>query len=186
MRWSGIIAPGRDKAPIKMSVAEFPPRIAQPPADLARPADRPIRFVLTIEQAAYLALFVLARPVVGAQAANLTALLLTAIANTAANRRLTFGIRGAAGAGRAQALGLVVFGLGLALTSGSLLLLHALAPGASRLAEVLLLLAANAVATLVRFVLLRGWVFRARHAPLVRPAGPVLPGTVVPELESSR
>ena len=45
---------------------------------------------------AYLALFLLLRGVVGAQAANLVALLLTAVANTAANRRLTFGIRGGA------------------------------------------------------------------------------------------
>ena len=30
----------------------------------------------------------------GAQLANLTALMLTAVANTAANRRLTFGVRG--------------------------------------------------------------------------------------------
>ena len=58
---------------------------------------------------------------VGAQVANLVALLLTAVANTAANRRLTFGVRGRGGAARHQAQGLVVFALGLALTSGSLL-----------------------------------------------------------------
>ena len=61
----------------------------------------------------------------GAQPANLVALLLTAVANTAANRRLTFGVSGRAGAGRHQVQGLAVFGLGLALTSGSLALLHA-------------------------------------------------------------
>ena len=48
------------------------------------------------------------------------ALLVTAVGNTAPNRRLTFGVRGAANAGRHQAQGLVVFALGLALTSGSL------------------------------------------------------------------
>jgi putative flippase GtrA len=135
---------------------------------------------------AYLLLFVAARPVLGAQAANLVALLLTALANTAANRRLTFGIHGPDGAGRAHALGLVVFGLGLALTSGSLALLHALAPGASRVAEVLLLLLANAVATLVRFLLLRGWVFRTRPAAAASAPPAVLPSPAVPELESSR
>ena len=134
---------------------------------------------------AYLLLFVVARPVLGAQAANLVALLLTAVANTAANRRLTFGIRGPDGAGRAHALGLVVFALGLALTSGSLVLLHTLAPGASWFAEVLLLLVANALATLLRFVLMRGWVFHPRHvAASAHPVG--LPSPVVPELESSR
>jgi putative flippase GtrA len=115
---------------------------------------------------AYLAVFVLLRSGMGAQAANLTALLVTAVANTAANRRLTFGIRGGDGALRAQGLGLVVFGLGLALTSGSLALLHALNPAPSRAAELVWLVSANALATLLRFVLFRGWVFRSR-----RPAG---------------
>jgi hypothetical protein len=55
--------------------------------------------------------------------ANLLALLITAVADTAANRRLTFGIRGTDRAGRHQAHGLVVFGIGLTLTSGSLALL---------------------------------------------------------------
>ena len=42
---------------------------------------------------------------IGAQAANLVALLLTAVANTAANRRFTFGIRGGVGAAPAPAAG---------------------------------------------------------------------------------
>jgi putative flippase GtrA len=107
---------------------------------------------------AYLAIFVLLRGVVGAQPANLAALLLTAVANTAANRRLTFGIRGG-GAARAQLQGLVVFSLGLALTSGALWGLHAVTTP-SRTTEVALLLTANAAATLLRFLLFRGWVFR--------------------------
>ena len=43
---------------------------------------------------AYLALYALLRTGVGPQTANLVALLVTAVANTAANRRLTFGVRG--------------------------------------------------------------------------------------------
>src|SRR3954467_15395812 len=86
---------------------------------------------------AYLLLFVLLRGSVGAQAANLSALLLTAVANTAANRRITFGVRGAAGAARAQFQGLVVFGLGLGLTSASLALLHAVDPAPARSTELL-------------------------------------------------
>ena len=69
---------------------------------------------------AYLALYELLRGAFGAQPANLLALLVTAVANTVANRRLTFGLSGHADAGRAQVQGLLVFGLGLALTSGSL------------------------------------------------------------------
>ena len=67
---------------------------------------------------AYILLYAVMRQIMGAQAANTVALLVTAIANTAANRRFTFGVSGAAGAGRHQLQGLVVFALGLALTSG--------------------------------------------------------------------
>ncbi|WP_375482277.1 glycosyltransferase [uncultured Jatrophihabitans sp.] len=110
---------------------------------------------------AYLLLFVLLRGALGAQGANLLALLITAIANTAANRRYTFGVRGS-GHGRHQVQGLVVFGLGLALTSGSLWLLTALSAHPARWVEVVVLVAANLVATALRFVLLRHWVFGRR------------------------
>ena len=60
----------------------------------------------------------------GAQAANAVSLLVTAVANTAVNRRVTFGIRGRAQAGRHQVRGLIAFGIGLALTSGALAVLH--------------------------------------------------------------
>jgi len=113
---------------------------------------------------AYLVLFLLFRSALGAQPANLVALLLTAVANTSANRRLTFGVTGRAGAGRHQLQGLVVFGLGLGLTGGSLALLHALSATAPLGVEVGVLVAANLAATLLRFLLLRVWVFRARTA----------------------
>jgi putative flippase GtrA len=107
---------------------------------------------------AYLLLFLLLRNAVGAQVANFTALLLTAIANTALNRRLTFGIRGRTGVGRHQFEGLIVFGLGLALTSGALALLNgSTAPGL--VLEITVLVLANLAATVLRFLLLRGWVF---------------------------
>jgi glycosyltransferase involved in cell wall biosynthesis len=115
---------------------------------------------------AYAVLYVALRPLLAAQAANALALLLTAIANTAANRRLTFAVRGRSRVVRHQAQGLVVFGLALALTSGSIVALHALAPDAPRAAELAVLTAANLLATLLRFALLRVWVFRAaRSAP---------------------
>src|SRR5436305_603936 len=47
---------------------------------------------------AYVVLFLLLRVPMTAQGANLFGLLVTAVANTAANRRLTFGIRGRRGA----------------------------------------------------------------------------------------
>ena len=63
---------------------------------------------------AFALLFLLLRGPMGAQAANFTALLLTAIANTAANRRVTFGFRGSGGVARHQGQGLLVFFLGWA------------------------------------------------------------------------
>ena len=112
---------------------------------------------------AYLALFVLLRDHTGAQFANLVALLLTAIANTAANRRLTFGVSGS-GHARDQAQGLAVLGLGLALTSGSLATLHALVPAPDRGLEVAVLVTANLMATVLRFVAMRVWMFGPRRS----------------------
>jgi putative flippase GtrA len=109
---------------------------------------------------AYLALYSGLRALVEPQAANALALFATALANTAANRRFTFAIRSNARLVRHQTQGLAVFGAALALTSGSLALLHAFDPAASRSAELAVLVAANLAATVLRFALLRVWVFR--------------------------
>src|SRR5205085_1552011 len=96
----------------------------------------------------------------GAQGANLVSLLVTAIANTAANRRFTFGVRGRHGAGKHQFEGLIVFGLGLALTSGSLALLHSSTdPG--QVAEVVAVVGANlnAAATQSATQSWKAWLF---------------------------
>jgi putative flippase GtrA len=113
---------------------------------------------------AYLLLYALLRNGMGAQGANLLALLVTAIANTAANRRLTFRVRGNDGAWRHQAQGLVVFAVGLGLTSGSLALVHGLSDPSTAV-ELGVLVVANLVATGVRFLLMRIWVFRAARTP---------------------
>ncbi|MFE3718105.1 glycosyltransferase [Streptomyces cyaneofuscatus] len=113
----------------------------------------------------YLALYSLFRLGVGPQLANGGALLVSAVANTAANRRLTFGVRGRSGAVRHQAQGLVVFAIGLALTSGSLAALGVASGSPSHSAELAVLITANLAATVLRFLLLRAWVFPARaHA----------------------
>jgi putative flippase GtrA len=104
---------------------------------------------------AYALLYLLLHSTMGAQAANLTALLLTAVANTAANRAFTFGIRGRGGAARHQMHGLLVFAFGLAITSGSLYVLHRFDPTVDKVVELSSLVVANLVATLVRFVALR-------------------------------
>ncbi|MGW9302354.1 glycosyltransferase [Streptomyces cyaneofuscatus] len=113
----------------------------------------------------YLALYSLFRLGVGPQLANGGALLVSAVANTAANRRLTFGVRGWRGAVRHQAQGLVVFAIGLALTSGSLAALGAATGSPSHSTELAVLITANLAATVLRFLLLRAWVFPARACP---------------------
>jgi putative flippase GtrA len=120
--------------------------------------------------AAFVLLYLLFRGVMMAQAANAASLLVTAIANTAVNRRFTFGIRGRAHATRHQLRGLVAFGVGLAVTSGALAALHATTTRPGRAAEVAVLIAANLAATAVRFMLYRSWVFRGAMDAPVQPA----------------
>ena len=136
---------------------------------------------------AFALLFLGFHPLFGSQAANFLALLITAIGNTWANRWFTFGVTGRVGAVRHQAQGLLVFGVAWAITSGSLVALHAAVPGASAAEDILTLTVANVVATVLRFVLLRGWVFRARraaperaHPRQVGPAGAPAAPTRVP------
>ena len=113
---------------------------------------------------AYVVLFLVLRAIMSAQVANLVSLGVTAVANTAANRRLTFGISGRTNAARHQVKGLIAVGIGLALTSGALAALGPTHPG--RITEVTVLIAANLAATVIRFVLYRHWVFgRPRRAP---------------------
>jgi putative flippase GtrA len=109
---------------------------------------------------AYVLLYLALRDPLGPQAANAISLLLTAVANTAVNRRFTFGISGRRHAVRHQWRGLLAFGAGLLLTSAALAALHALTARPGRTAEVAVLLAASLVATGVRFVLYQSWVFR--------------------------
>ncbi|MGW1530327.1 glycosyltransferase [Streptomyces sp. NPDC002159] len=122
-----------------------------------------IRFaaVGTVSTFAYLALYAALRPVAGSQATNAITLLVCTVANTAVNRRLTFGLRGRGAVLRYQGRGVVVLLIGLALTSGSLAALHHAVPTATHRTELAVLLAANLATTLLRFLLFRTWVFRA-------------------------
>jgi putative flippase GtrA len=119
--------------------------------------------------AAYLALYTLLRGALSAQLANALALLVTAVANTAANRRFTFGIGGRDRVARHQLQGLAVFLLGLALTSGTLELLHLVSSHPGRTLELSVLVVANAAATGLRFALLRAWVFTRAGASSSKP-----------------
>jgi len=103
----------------------------------------------------------LRRAGLGSVAANGLALVVTTIGNTAANRRLTFGVTGRDGLARDHGAGLVAFGLALCLTTAAAAALARAAPGASRSVELAVIALANLGATAGRFVLLRSWVGRA-------------------------
>ena len=123
------------------------------------------RFVTigVVSTLAYALLYLGLRAAMSAQVANALALLATAIGNTAANRRFTFSIRGSAHTFRHQLQGLVVFGLALGLTSSSLAGLRLVDARPAHALELGVLVGANLVATVLRFILLRSWVFSARR-----------------------
>jgi putative flippase GtrA len=139
------------------------PPLAGVPADLA-PQAMSFTVIGIISTAAYLGLYFGLRAVMPAQWANLLALATTAVANTAANRRLTFGVTGRRHAARHHFQGLLVFSLGLALTSGSLAALHATVPSPTAATELAVLMTANLLATALRFLLFRHWLFCRRRA----------------------
>lgn len=111
---------------------------------------------------AYVVLFTALRLVASATIANAVALFVTAIGNTAANRRLTFGKTGRASLLRDHAAGLAAFGIALAITTGAVSLLERVAQNPGRALEIIVLVAANALATVTRFVFLRSWISAER------------------------
>src|SRR4051794_38415760 len=108
-------------------------------------------------------LFMALHGVLGATGANALALALTAVANTAANRRFTFGVRGRDQLALHHLRGALVFVLTLGLTTGALAVLHGLDANPPRSIELAVLVAATLTATVTRYVALRTWVFARRH-----------------------
>jgi putative flippase GtrA len=111
-----------------------------------------------------LGLFLLLRPALGTLGANAVALALCSIANLVANRRITFSDR-APFPRRDQLLGgLAVFATSLTLTTVALLAVAGI--GASSVtSDLVAIVVANGAAALVRFLLLRAWVFRKHRHP---------------------
>jgi len=107
---------------------------------------------------AYILCFGALRMVLPATIANAVSLLLTAVANTAANRRFTFSAEGNGVAARDHLGGLAAFGIALGLTTAAIGALHLVAPAASPRTELTVLVIANLLATVVRFLLLRAWI----------------------------
>jgi glycosyltransferase involved in cell wall biosynthesis len=122
---------------------------------------------------AYALLYLLTRGAIGAEGANAVALSMTAVANTAANRCVTFGVHGRRHLLKHHLQGALVFLLTLGLTTAALKLLVAAVPDPSRALEALTLITASACATATRFIGLRYWVFGV--SPNAGTAASVLP-----------
>jgi putative flippase GtrA len=112
---------------------------------------------------AFALLFLALSAPLGAAGANAAALALTAVANTAANRRFTFGLRGRRDLGRHHWRGAAVFVLTLALSNGALTMLHEIDARPPRWVELAVLVAASLLATATRYVAMKTWVFTHRH-----------------------
>jgi glycosyltransferase involved in cell wall biosynthesis len=114
---------------------------------------------------AYALLFVALAGTLGSRGSNIVALTLTAVANTAANRRFTFGVRGRRRVIRDHLGGLLVYVIALALTDSSLVLLHRLDARPPRLLEVTALVLASLCATAARYVGMSTWLFPSARRP---------------------
>ena len=129
---------------------------------------------------AHALLFLALRGLLGAAGANAVALALTAVGNTAANRRFTFGVRGRACLLRHHVRGALVFALTLALTNSALLVLHGIDTAPPGAVELAVLVTANLTATVTRYVAMRTWVFAhaSSSPPPSSPAGPASRGAL--------
>ncbi|GJF29415.1 glycosyl transferase [Kitasatospora sp. NE20-6] len=144
------------EVPERVRQAQMPPGLGWQLASFA--------IVGTLSTLAYVLLYLGMRQLVPALLANFLALGVTAVLNTAANRRFTFGVTGRRDALKHQIEGGIAFVVGLLLSSGAIALLGAASPSAGHSAELATLVAANALATLIRFLLLRVWVFNPKRA----------------------
>jgi putative flippase GtrA len=122
----------------------------------------------------YLFLFASTRDALGAFAANAAALAVCTVVNTSIHRTLAQRMHGSAEgpADRPRFFGTVtgLFAISAALTTVALIVAGHVA-GNSLTADLVGVSMANAVAAVLRFAVLRAWVFRPRDAGTVAPAG---------------
>jgi putative flippase GtrA len=121
---------------------------------------------------AYALLYLMLRMVLVAAEANALALAVTAVANGAANRRLTFRVRGRSGLLGDHAFSALLLLIAFGLTSGALAGLAEVVAHPSRFAQVGVLIPASAGATLIRYVWLRRWFLRSRGKAIQASAPP--------------
>jgi glycosyltransferase involved in cell wall biosynthesis len=131
------------------------------------PADQLMRFagVGVVSTLGYLLLFLAWRPLLGALGANAVAMAIATLFNTAVHRKLSSATDGRAHRGHLFAVAGSLYVVSLACTTLGLVVAQSLAPGAL-LPELLAITVANLVAAILRFALLRGWIFQLGADPI--------------------
>jgi putative flippase GtrA len=124
-------------------------------------ADQLLRFagVGAISTLGYLFLFIAWRPIVGTLGANALALAICTFFNTAVHRELSHNLHGSSHKGRLVGVAAGLLAISLGLTTLALLAAHALSADSLAVALAAVTLA-NAAASVLRFAVLRSWVFR--------------------------
>jgi putative flippase GtrA len=138
-------------------------------------ADELLRFAGAgvVNTAAYAALFALLEPGLGSYAANTTALALCTLGNTATHRGMAGSARHGLDRNQRMAVATGLFGISLGTTTAALAATKAL--GVDTLpSELAAVTSATALAAVLRFAVLRTWVFRPRFGSLPVP-GPAIP-----------
>jgi len=128
-------------------------------------SDQLLRFagVGALSTMAYLVLFASWRPLIGTMDANAVALAICTLCNTAVHRELARSFHGPALHGRFASLVVGLYLISLTVTTLGLTVAHVVAPTSWPLA-LFAVTAANAVAAVIRFAVLRAWIFRPRAA----------------------
>ena len=183
------LAPGRlalvpGLAPGRLALVPEPAAVPDPTGrpdvadDTTVFADEILQFAGTgvVNTVAYAALFAALEPGLGSYAANAAALTLCTLGNTAARRGMAGSARHGLDRGQRMAVAVGLFGVSLATTSAALAAAKSLGFDAlpSELAAVT---SASVLAGLLRFGILRTWVFRPQFGALPKN------GTTRPSLE---
>jgi hypothetical protein len=129
-------------------------------------SDQLMRFagVGAISTLGYLFLFIAWRPVAGDFGANALALGICTLFNTAVHRELARNLHGSGAQGRFVGLSTGLFAVSLALTTLGLMAAHALSNTLP--VAIVAVTLANAAASVLRFAILRAWVFRPNSGPV--------------------